>query len=97
MKYPDLNLTDFGENTPNLTDFGLKKQVLAMFYVLFFGKNFFHPNLRRGSPEKMFSGKIFLPPPPNNMEKYGKIGKIWHRGNFSSNVVISETGCGNFP
>jgi hypothetical protein len=32
-----------------------------------------------------------------NWEKYGKIGKIWHRGNFSTNVVISETGCGNFP
>ena len=35
-----------------------------------------------------------------NMEKfgkYGKIGEICHRGNFSSNVVISETGCGNFP
>jgi hypothetical protein len=32
-----------------------------------------------------------------NWEKYGKIAKIWHRGNFSSNVVIPETGCGNFP
>jgi hypothetical protein len=26
-----------------------------------------------------------------------KIWKIWHRGNFSPNVVIYETGCGNFP
>jgi hypothetical protein len=32
-----------------------------------------------------------------NMEKSGHIWHIWHRGNFSSNVVISETGCGNFP
>jgi hypothetical protein len=36
------------------------------------------------SPEKHFD--------PQNMEKFGKIGKKWHRGNFSSNVVISETG-----
>ena len=45
--------------------------------------------------------KIFAPPPGQhfwgNMEKYGKIGKIWHRGNFSPKVVIYETGCGNFP
>jgi hypothetical protein len=60
-----------------------------MFYVLFVRKNFFHPNLRRGSPEKMFSGKNFLPSPRSptflgkiwkkiwkNREKYGKIGKI---------------------
>ena len=77
-----------------------------MFYVLFVRKKFFDPNLRRGCPEKFFSGKIFLPcpPPPARQhfwgkygEKNGKSGKIWHRGNFSSNVVISETGCGNFP
>jgi hypothetical protein len=30
-------------------------------------------------------------------KKYGKMGKIWHRGNFRPNVVIYETGCGNFP
>jgi hypothetical protein len=82
--------------------------------VLFVRKNFFHPYLRGGSPEKIISGKNFFAPPPpppparqhfwenmkkiwKNWEKYGKIGKIWHRGNFSTNVVISETGCGNFP
>ena len=56
-----------------------------MFYVLFVRKKFFHPNLRRGSPEKMFSEKFFLPPPPLTParqhfwgkygKKYGKIGK----------------------
>jgi hypothetical protein len=25
LKFPDLNFTDFGENTLNFTDFGLKK------------------------------------------------------------------------
>jgi hypothetical protein len=75
--------------------------------VLFVRKIFFHLNLRGDFPEKFISGKFFLPPPPlanifgENVKKiwgkYGKIGKIWHRGNFSSNVVISETGCGNFP
>jgi hypothetical protein len=48
LKFPDFNFTDFG----------LKKQVSAMFYALFVRKNFFHPNLRGGSPGKFFSGKI---------------------------------------
>jgi hypothetical protein len=30
-----------------------------MFHVLFVRKNFFHPNLRGGSPEKIFPEKIF--------------------------------------
>jgi hypothetical protein len=72
-----------------------KKHVLAMFYVLFVLKNFFDPNLRGGSRKIIFLNF------GENMEKiwknYGKIGKIWHRGNFSPNVVIYETGCGNFP
>jgi hypothetical protein len=48
-----------------------KKQVLAMFYVLFVLKNFFHPNLRGGSPDKFVSGKIFFafPPPPARQQK----------------------------
>ena len=66
LKFPDLNFTDFGENTLNFTDFGLKKQVLAMFYLLFVRKNFFHPNLRGGYPEKF---------PLHLWKKYGKIGK----------------------
>jgi hypothetical protein len=69
------------------------------------GKFFLNPNLRGGSPEKFVVRKNVLPPPPppppparqQFWEKYGKIGKIWHRGNFSPNVVIYETGCGNFP
>jgi hypothetical protein len=95
LKFPDLNCTDFGEKTLNFTDFGEKKQVLAMFYVLFVRKNFFDPNLLRGgSPEKSptFLGKIWK----KIWKNWKKYGKIWHRGNFSPNV-ISETGCGNFP
>jgi hypothetical protein len=77
LKLPDLNFTDFGENTLNFTDFGLKKQVLAMFNLLFVRKKIFHPNLRRGSPEKMFSGKFFLPSPPARQHFWGKYGKIY--------------------
>jgi hypothetical protein len=33
-------------------------------------------------------------PPPTRQHFWGK---IWHRGNFRPNVVIYETGCGNFP
>jgi hypothetical protein len=65
-----------------------------MFYLLFVRKNIFDPNLRGGSPEKSF---LRTSPPPTPWKKYEKIGKIWHRGNFSPNVVIYETGCGNFP
>jgi hypothetical protein len=68
--------------------------------VLFVRKKFFHPNLRGDSPEKFISGKIFLPSPlpPPLANIFGENMKKWHRGiNFSSNVVISETGCGNFP
>jgi hypothetical protein len=66
-----------------------------MFYVLFVRKKIFHLNIVL---RKNFSTeKNFALPPIKNMEKLGKIGKKWHRGNFSSNVVISETGCGNFP
>ena len=66
------------------------------------GNFFLNPNLRGGSPEKFVVRKNVLPPPPPPARqqfwgKYGKIGKIWHRGNFSPNVVIYETGCGNFP
>jgi hypothetical protein len=32
-----------------------------------------------------------------NWKKYGKIAKIWHRGNFRPKIVIFETGCGNLP
>ena len=69
LKFPDLNFTDFGEKTLNVTDFGLKKQVLAMLYVLFMRKNCFHPNLRGGSLEKVFSGKNLY---EQNMEKLEK-------------------------
>jgi hypothetical protein len=47
---------------------------------------------KKFSLEKIYMNKIW-----KNWKKYGKIGKKWHRGNFSSNVVIYETGCGNFP
>jgi hypothetical protein len=57
-----------------------------MFYALYVRKKFFHRNFRGDSPEKLFSGKFLLPPPPTlanifgenkkkNWEKYGKIGK----------------------
>jgi hypothetical protein len=62
------------------------------------GKNFFVPPSPRPPPPPL--GNIFgenMKKIWKNWEKYGKIGKIWHRGNFSTNVVISETGCGNFP
>ena len=68
-----------------------------MFHMLFVRKNFFHLNLRAGSPENFGLPPIFGGKYEKNMEKLGKIGRKWHRGNFSSNVVISETGCGNFP
>jgi hypothetical protein len=52
-----------------------KKQVLAMFYVLFVRKNFFDPNLRGGSPEKSptFLGKIWR----KNLEKIWKNMAPW--------------------
>jgi hypothetical protein len=71
LKFPDLNCTDFGG----------KKLVLGLFYLVFVRKNFFDPNLRGGSPEKFVL----------------RIGKIWHRGNFRPKIVIFESGCGNLP
>jgi hypothetical protein len=54
-----------------------------MFSVLFVRKIFFHPNLRGGSPEKIFLRKKFFAFPParqhfwgkyeKNMEKYGTV------------------------
>jgi hypothetical protein len=78
---------------------------VAMFYALYVPKKFFHPNFRDDSPEKFFStflGKIrkkfgkSMEKIWKNWKKYGKIAKIWHRGNFRPKIVIFETGCGNF-
>jgi hypothetical protein len=50
-----------------------------MFYLLFVRKNFFHPNLRGGYPEKF---------PLHLWKKYGKIGKNMEKLPKYGTVVI---------
>jgi hypothetical protein len=60
-----------------------------MFYVLFVRKNFFHPNLRGGSPEKFISVKKFLPTFFGKIwKKYGKIGKNMEK--YGTVVILAR-------
>ena len=59
LTFPDVNFTDLGEKTINFTDFGLKKQVLAIFFA----------------PPPPPLANIFGENKKKNWGKYGKIGK----------------------
>jgi hypothetical protein len=72
LKFPDLNCIDFGGKNPKFYRFWLKKQVLAIFYVLFVRKTFFNPNLRGG-----VSGKPSSPSPPLANIFGENMKKIW--------------------
>jgi hypothetical protein len=107
LKFPDFNFTDFGEKTQNFTDFGLKNWFWPCFTRYLSGKIFFtlilEAILRKNiSPEKNFSSPPRSPTFLGQIRKkiwknYGKIAKLWHRGNFRLKIVIFKTGCGNLP